>query len=65
VVVIASHFSNETLVSLAELRRRTSLTAVWVDTGVGIPPPTESVDAWLRVEYSDDWQQRTIVELAA
>lgn len=64
VVVVASDFSGQTLITLDDLRRRRSVTAVTVVGGHGAPPPHESVDARLYARYSDDWKHKTSLELA-
>jgi hypothetical protein len=63
VVVVASDFPESTLVAIAELRRRHAVTAVYVATDRGAPPPASDVDALLEARYQDDWQQRTVLEL--
>ncbi len=65
VVVVASHYPEQTLVALAGLRRRHAVTAVWVHGEVGNPPPREQVDTLLQVEYTDDWRDTDILELAS
>ncbi len=63
-VVIAADYSDTTLVGLAELRRFLPVTAIWVITDRGRPPPDQLVDACWGVRYSDDWKERDVVELA-
>lgn len=65
VVVIAADYPDTTMVALAELRRRLSVTAIWVNTGRGAPPPPDLVDARLETRYDDDWQHWASLELAA
>lgn len=65
VVVVAADYTEPILVALAELRRRLSITAIWVNTGQGAPPPPDLVDAKLEARYDDDWQDRASLELAA
>jgi nucleotide-binding universal stress UspA family protein len=65
VVAVATDFPEATLLALAELRRQHAVTAVWVETGRGLPPPLDHVDALLSVRYSDDWQRREVLELAS
>ena len=64
VVAVATDFPEAALVAIAELRRRHAVTAVWVETERGSPPPSDSVDALLSARYSDDWQRREVLELA-
>ena len=63
VLVVAAHFAEPTLVALAALRRRLPVTAVWVATDHGRPPPADLVDVRREVTYFDDWRQRDVVEL--
>jgi uncharacterized protein (DUF58 family) len=63
-VVIAADYSDATLVGLAEIRRLLPVTAIWVISGQGRPPPPQLVDACWGVKYSDDWKDRDVVELA-
>jgi uncharacterized protein (DUF58 family) len=65
VVIVASNYELLTLEALAEIRRRHAVTAVWVDGGRGAPPPREQVDALIHVEYTDDWRDNEILELAS
>lgn len=65
VVAMATDFPEATLLAIAELRRRHAVTAVWVGTGRGSPPPLDRVDALLSVRYSDDWQRREVLELVS
>jgi uncharacterized protein (DUF58 family) len=64
VVVIATDFSEAILLALSELRRRHSVTAIFVDGDRGRPPPGELVDGLLRVAFTDDWAEREVLELA-
>ncbi len=64
VVAVATDFPEATLLAIAELRRRHAVTAVWVETERGSPPPLDLVDALLSARYSDDWQRREVLELA-
>jgi uncharacterized protein (DUF58 family) len=64
VIVVATDFAGSTLVSLDDLRRRRSVTAVTVLGDRGAPPPPRYVDARLLARYSDDWKNRTGLELA-
>jgi hypothetical protein len=63
-VVVAADFPEPVLVALAELRRSYAVTAVWVASERGAPPPRGAVDASLTVGYADDWARREILELA-
>jgi uncharacterized protein (DUF58 family) len=63
-VMIAADYSDPTLIGLAELRRFLPVTAIWVVTERGRPPPDQLVDACWGVRYSDDWKERDVVELA-
>jgi len=65
VVVVASDYPEQTLEALAELRRRHTVTAVWVQGDQGAPPPREQVDRLLRVGFTNDWRESDILELAA
>jgi uncharacterized protein (DUF58 family) len=65
VVLVAADYPNETLEAVGDLRRRHAVSAVWVATDHGAPPPREHVDALLLAPYSDDWQRRESLELAA
>jgi uncharacterized protein (DUF58 family) len=64
-VVIAPHFPDSTLIALSELRRRLPITAVWVATEHGAPPPLDLVDKRWEVDYCDDWKERATIELAS
>lgn len=64
-VVVAADYPEPTLVALAELRRRLPITAIWVDSGEGAPPPAELVDSRLEARYDDDWQHQDSLELAS
>jgi hypothetical protein len=64
-VVIAPHFPESTLLALAELRRRFAITAVWIATEHGAPPPLDLVDTRWEVGYCDDWKERSTIELAS
>jgi hypothetical protein len=63
VVVVALNFSESVLDVIAELRRRNSVTAIWVATERGTPPPAVVFDALFQARYSGDWQQRQVLEL--
>jgi uncharacterized protein (DUF58 family) len=63
VVVIALSFSESVLAVIAELRRRNSVTAIWVATERVTPPPAAVFDALLQARYVGDWQQRQVLEL--
>jgi uncharacterized protein (DUF58 family) len=63
VVVVAADFAQPTLIALASTRRRLPVTAVWVATEHGRPPPPELVDVRRTVEYVDDWRQRDVVDV--
>ena len=63
VLVVAADFAPTTLVALAGLRRRLPVTAVWVATEQGRPPPSELVDIRREVKYFDGWKQDDVVEL--
>ena len=63
VLAVASDYPEPTLVALAELRRHHAVTAVFVDCGSGAPPPKGTVDAVLTARYTDDWQERQVLEL--
>ena len=64
-VVVTADFSEPVLVAMAELRRRLRITSLWIDDGIGSPPPPEMVDSWVRAEHSDDWSRRAVLELVA
>jgi hypothetical protein len=63
VVVVALRFSAASLAAVAELRRRNSVTAIWVGTERVTPPPIELFDGLLQARYTSDWQQRQVLEL--
>jgi uncharacterized protein (DUF58 family) len=63
-LVVAADYPEPTLVALSELRRRLPITAVWVATGQGSPPPSELVDTRWEARYDDDWQHQSSLELA-
>jgi uncharacterized protein (DUF58 family) len=63
VVVVALRFSTASLAAIAELRRRNSVTAIWVGTEHVTPPAIELFDALLQARYTGDWQQRQVLEL--
>lgn len=63
VVVVASDFTEPTLVALSELRRRAAITGLWVISGHGQPPPAGLLDIRRDVAYDDGWKQREIVSL--
>jgi hypothetical protein len=65
VLVVAADFPEATMLGITELRRRHAVTAVWVETERGSPPPLGLVDGLLSVRYSDDWQRREVLELAS
>jgi uncharacterized protein (DUF58 family) len=64
-VVIAADYPESTLIALAELRRRLPITAIWVATEEGSPPPPELVDTRWEARYGDDWQHQASLELAS
>jgi uncharacterized protein (DUF58 family) len=64
-VVIAPHFPESTLLALSELRRRFAITAIWIATEHGAPPPSDLVDTRWEVGYCDDWKERSTIELAS
>jgi len=63
VLVVAADFGGPTLVALAALRRRLPVTAVWVATDHGRPPPTDLVDVRREVRYVDGWKQADVVDV--
>jgi uncharacterized protein (DUF58 family) len=63
VLVVAADYPEPTLVAIAGLRRRLPVTAVWVATGQGRPPPAELVDVRREVRYVDGWKQADVVDL--
>lgn len=65
IVTVATEFPEATLIALGELRRRHAVTAVWIASEQGTPPPHEAVDALLVARYSDDWQQREVLDLTS
>jgi uncharacterized protein (DUF58 family) len=65
VVLVAAHFPEPTLVAIAEIRRQAPVTAIWIGTSKGTPPPDGSVDSLLTARFTDDWQERTTLELAS
>lgn len=64
VVVVAADFPEDVLVAVAGLRRRTRVSALWVDAGHGSAPP-ELFDARLRAVHTDDWREHDVLELAS
>jgi uncharacterized protein (DUF58 family) len=64
VLVVASDYPDQTLEALADLRRRHAVTAVWISGGTGTPPPRGQVDALVRAEFTDDWRDKDVLELA-
>ncbi len=65
VVVVAGDFPLSTLSAMAHVRRRHSLSALHLASGMGSPPPRDQVDALLQTRYVDDWHDRTALELSA
>jgi uncharacterized protein (DUF58 family) len=63
VVIVAASFPDSTLVALADLRRRLPVTALWVDTDDGQPPPAELLDGRGEVRYGDNWRDWEVVDL--
>jgi uncharacterized protein (DUF58 family) len=63
VVVVAADFVEPTVAALAAVRRRLPVTAVWVATDQGRPPPAGLVDMMREVRYFDDWKERDVVDL--
>lgn len=63
-VVVAADFPEPSVLALPELRRRHHLSAVWVQGPVGQPPPREVADVTYRVEHTDDWRERDVLDLA-
>ncbi len=63
VLVVAADYPEPTLVAIAGLRRRLPVTAVWVATGQGRPPPAGLVDIRREVTYADGWKQADVVDL--
>ena len=65
VVVVAADFTEPTLIAISELRRRSrAVTAVWVATDRGNPPPPGLVDTTLIATFTDDWTSRPNLDLA-
>ena len=50
---------------LASLGRRVAITALWIATDEGRPPPDGLVDTRWEVSYADDWKDRSVLELTA
>jgi uncharacterized protein (DUF58 family) len=65
VVVVASDFPDSTVLALAPLRGRVAVTALWIATDEGRPPPEGLVDTRWEVSYADDWKDRSVLELTA
>jgi uncharacterized protein (DUF58 family) len=65
IVTIANDYPTSTLLALAELRRHHAVTAVWVESDFGSPPPAGLVDSQLSTRYSDDWRQQEELELTS
>lgn len=57
VLVIAADFRPTLCAALADVRRRSSVGAVWVAfDDAGAPPPAGLVDAWWHVQAQEDWR---------
>ncbi|HEY5196261.1 MAG TPA: DUF58 domain-containing protein [Solirubrobacteraceae bacterium] len=63
VIVVAAGFPDAMLVALTEVRRRAAVTAVWVATAHGEPPPRERLDEIRQVSYGVDWRDDEIIDL--
>jgi hypothetical protein len=63
VIVVAADFTEQTVVAMAEMRRRFPVTALWVATDQGNPPPAEQVDVSRKVQYVEGWRGRDVVEI--
>lgn len=64
VIVVAPDFPDSSLLAITELRRRMPVTAVWVATDRGRPAPAQLVDSRWEVNYRDQWQEQSVLELA-
>ena len=65
VVVIATDFPQPTVTALAAVRRRLPVTAIWIRTVDGHPPPRQAADVVREVTYRDDWKTVDVLEFAA
>ncbi len=65
VVVVAADYPAPTLAALAAVRRGLPVTAIWVRTDHGVPPPPGAVDGLREVSYRDDWKGADVLEFAA
>jgi uncharacterized protein (DUF58 family) len=63
VVIVAASFPESTLVALEDLRRRMPITALWVATDDGQPPPPEMMDGRGEVRYDSDWRTWEVVDI--
>jgi uncharacterized protein (DUF58 family) len=65
VIALANDFGPGATAALCELRRRHAVTAFFVESGRGEPPPPGLLDAVVRARFEEGWEQREILELAA
>jgi hypothetical protein len=64
IVLVAADFPDTTLAAVAQLRRRLSITLLWVASELGTPPPPGPADVRWEVPYHADWRACEVVELA-
>jgi hypothetical protein len=50
--------------ALVAVRRRLPVTAIWIRTGDGHPPPRQAADVVREVTYRDDWKTADVLEFA-
>jgi uncharacterized protein (DUF58 family) len=62
VIVVARDFDEQTLAAMSEVRRHRPVTALWVATDDGRPPPIELVDLTREVRFDDDWKHKDVME---
>lgn len=65
VLVVAPDFPEATMVAIADVRRRAAVSALWISTEKGRPPPSDLVDASWCVPYDADWKDRDVLDLGA
>jgi uncharacterized protein (DUF58 family) len=62
-LLVGADFAEAGAVALAELRRRAAVSALWLSTEEGRPPPDELLDRRGEVAYVEDWRTRGALDV--